>query len=452
MAGNTGTTLTKIVWQYTEKLPDETMEFLKEIAVSYGEIKKYIYRRYAGVGGFGKLASVYEIMGEVRRSGIRTRLNLPSAYFDPAVVDAVSDLKTMWGTVKNKVSSAVTGNENLNDADRLYLRTVLKLDQTYAAILNHEPYEMPKKTEGFVIDTKRLNSLLCRLTRKYLKKPEINSTDYFCVTPGGYSYKENKLFLVSRVRRQRIPLPLKDSRTSSRQLRVCIRENDAVLAVPVEARRKKHGDYVNTVYVHIGYKDMFTLSNGHIYGQSLDSITAPETERLTEKNRERAKVRHAYNQSMETGNREKADSIEANNMGMTKYSRQRERQRARTQTFINTEINRMIAVEKPGTVVITKPVTVGKAKLPLKAANRNMARSFQGYIRERLSYKCSVNSIELVQINSKGTGSVCSNCGETGTRGASGFTCESCGFHSTIPLNGAKNIENRYIRGKQERP
>ena len=140
-------TITKTIWQYSEPLPEDTMAFLRSIALDYSKIKKYVYNRYSGIGSLNRLTPAFDIMSEVRESGIRTQLKLPSAYFSPAVVDAVSDIKTMWGMVKNKLRTLITANENLSSDDRIYLRTVLKLDNIYAAILNHEEYEMPKKAK-----------------------------------------------------------------------------------------------------------------------------------------------------------------------------------------------------------------------------------------------------------------------------------------------------------------
>lgn len=438
--------ITKTVWQYSEILPEETMEFLRGIALDYNKVKKYTYKRYSGIKSLGRLTPAFDIMSEVRHSGIRTQLGLPSAYFDPAIIEAVADIKGMWGMLKNKLGMLITANEHLSDVDKLYLRTILKLDKIYAAVLNHEKYEMPKKTQGLEIDIEHLNSFLCRLTRKYLTKLESDSTDHFSIAPSGYAYREGAIFIASRNAGQRIAIPLKDDHLCNRQIRLCIRKDYAALAIPVETKIKKHEDYKNTVFIHIGYQDMFTLSNGNIYGQSLGGMTSIETQRLTDKNRERAKVRAVYQQSIESGDMEKVDSIITNNFGTEKYNKYKEKERAKTQTFINTEINRMLAAEKPKRIVITKPVTIGKTKLSSKSANRKMTRSFNGYIRERLSYKCRINSIELIEINSKGTGSVCSCCGAEGKRLPEGFYCPSCGYEAAISLNGAKNIESKYAK------
>lgn len=441
-------TITKTVWQYSEPLPEETMEFLRGIALDYSKVKKYVYNRYSGIGSLNRLTPAFDIMGEVRASGIRTELKLPSAYFSPAVIDAVSDIKTMWGMLKNKIRTLITANENLSGDDRIYLRTVLKLDNIYAAVLSHEEYEIPNKAKGLDIDVERLNSLLCRLTRKYLTKLESVSTDYFSIASCGYAYRDGAIFIASRTPGRRMEIPLKDGNICRRQIRLCIRKDHVALALPVETKIKKHTDYNNTVYVHIGYQDMFTLSNGNIYGQSLGSMTSTETQRLEDKNRKRAKIRAAYRQSMESGDKEKADNIEANNLGSEKYKKRKDKENAKTEAFINMEINRMLESEKPGKIVITRPLTVGRTKLPSKSANRKMTRSFNGYVRERLSYKCLINSIELVEINSKGTGSVCSCCGAEGKRMPEGFKCPNCGYKASISLNGAKNIESKYNTAK----
>lgn len=443
-------TITKTVWQYSKTLPEDTMEFLKGIASDYSKIKNYTYKRYSGIKSLGRLTPVFDIMSEVRHSGIRTSLGLPSAYFDPAIIEAVADIKGMWGMLKNKIGTLITANENLNDEDRVYLRTVLKLDKIYAAVLCRENYEMPKKAEGLDIDVERLNNLLRRLTRKHLAKPETGSMDCFSIAPSGYAYRNGAICIASRTAGQRIPLPLKDDRICDRQIRICIKKDYAALAIPVETKIRKHKDYGSTVYIHIGYQDMFTLSNGNVYGQSLGGMTSQETQRLTDKNKGRAKMHAAYKHSMESGDSKRADSIESNNLGTEKYDRRKEKERAKTQTFINTEINRMFAEEKPERIVITKPVTVGKTKLPSKSANRKITRNFNGYVRERLSFKCQLHSIELVEINSKETGGICSCCGAEGKRQPDGFWCPDCGYKATISLNGAKNIENKF-NGKKVR-
>lgn len=436
--------ITKTIWQYSEPLPQETMDFLRGIAVDYGKVKNYVYGKYAGIKSLDKLTPVYTILTEMRHCGLREQLNLPAVYYELAIADAVTDIKASWGIVKNKVSEKVTANENLSDDDKKYLRTVLKMGSVYAAVLNRQQYELPKNAEGLDIDLKRLNNLLCRLTRRYLTVPKTDSADWFRISPNGYSYKDGAMRIVCRIPRKRISIPLKDDRTFDRQIQVHIKHDFVALAVPVETKIRKHKDYVNTIYANIGNKDMLTLSNGNIYGVSLDELVNPETERLAKKNRERSKAYRAYEQNTESGNRQKAANIEVNNLGKLKYDNQKNKERRKTTTFINAEINRMLEKEKPARIVITKSVVKNKTKIYAKSVNRKLARNFQGYIRERLAYKCRVDSIELVEINSKGTGKTCCVCGAEGVRQGKDFICENCGLTTTIALNSARNIQNKY--------
>lgn len=442
---STGSIITKTVWQYSEPLPDETMEFLRGIAVDCCKVKNYVYGKYSGVRYLNSLTPAYGILNEMRRCGLREQLNLPAVYYELAIADAVTDIKSSWGIVKNKIGERITANENLTDKDRLYLRTVLKMNGVYAAILNRQEYEMPRNAAGLDIDVKRLNNLLCRLTRRYLTQPQTDCTDSFRISPNGYSYRDGAMRIVCRTPRKRVSIPLKDSRMSDRQIKIQIRQHDVVLAVPVEAKMKRHPDYANTVYAYIGSQDMLTLSNGHIYGETLEELTNPETERLAKKNRERSRMYTAYVRSTEAGETKKAGNIEANNLGKYKYDRQKEKERARTTAFINSEINRMIRDEKPARIVITKAVTKNKTKIYAKSANRKLARTFNGYIRERITYKCKVHSIELVEISSKHTGKTCSACGAEGKRQGKAFVCENCGFEGTIAMNTAKNIQQKYL-------
>ncbi len=439
--------ITKTVWQYTEVLPKETMEFLTGIAADYAKVKANVYERYSGVGSLGRLASVYDIMTEMRHCGLREQLDLPSVYFELAVRDGITDIKSTWGMLKNKLRTLITANENLSGDDRMYLRTVLKLDRVYAAILNQEAYPMPKKAEGLNMDAdhiSRLNHLLRRLTRRYQMKPAANRADSFCVSPAGYSYKDNALCLVSRVPRKRVKLPLKDQKISARQLRICIKADHAVIAIPTEVKKQRHEDYQNTIYLHLGYQDMCTLSSGNIYGGNLGDLSAEKTQRLMEKNRERSRVRARYRERLASGDEKKAEEIKANNLGLQKYDRQKKREQAKLKTYVNTEINRMLETEKPEKIVITRPITIDKHKLKYKISNRKVTESSKGYVRKRLAQKCLEQDIELTEISSKGTGNVCSSCGMEGKRLAEGFICESCGFQSTIALNGARNIEKKY--------
>lgn len=320
--------VTKTIWQFSEKLNSETMDFLRGIASDYSKVKNYAYNRYSGIKSIDKLVPGYEILNEMRASGMRQQLDLPVVYFEMALFEAIWDIKAMWQNLKNKISSLASQNEDLSDDDKSYIRLVMKINSVYSAILNDRQYDMPQKASNLIIDVKKLNSRIKRWTRKYKVSPVSGTPNTFRVTPGGYSYKNGGIRLASRVDRKRVFIPLKDATPFKRQLNIIVMENYIKIAVPIDKELDIHHDYCNTIYAHIGYKDMITLSNGAVYGVKLNELVMPETERLEIKNNERYKVYTAYSRCIESGDLKKAEQIQHNNLGKVKYDRQKRKKRA----------------------------------------------------------------------------------------------------------------------------
>ena len=444
MPDNKPEVITKTVWQHSQPLPPETMEFLRGIAADYAKVKSYVYGRYSGIKNVNRLTPYFAILTEARHCGLKERLNLPSAYYDAAVMEAIGNIKSMWGMLKNKLRDAVRNNDGLTADDCHYIRTVLKMNGVFAAVLNRQPYDMPRSMHNIAVDTHRLNNLLCRLVRRYLQVPTIGNADYFHVRVSGYHYDGGNLYLAGRMPRKRICLPLRDNQVCARQIQVHIREDCAAVALPVDVAVKRHDDYVNTLYVYIGYRDMCTLSTGAVYGRGLNELVNPETYRLNTKNQERQKMLLAYQRSQAEQQFAKAENIKANNLGKRKYDRQKKRDRERTQNFINAELNRMLRTEKPQRIVITKPVTKNRTKIYKKMLNVRLNRNFGWFIRQRLAYKCRVNGIELTEISSRGTGRLCSHCGGEGKNELGIFVCANCGFTTRSADNSARNIKTLF--------
>lgn len=234
-----------------------------------------------------------------------------------------------------------------------------------------------------------------------------------------------------RIQRRRIAVPMKDDRRFHRQLLLKIKDSHIEITAPVETKVKKHPDFDGVIYAYIGYTDMLTLSSGRIYGEGLGGFVTPETERLYEANQQRRL-------------QSRRQHVKVQELGDKKYQARKKRERDRTVTFINTELNRMITAEKPRRIVIPRPITIQPQKRYSADLNRKLSRSYENYIRERIRYKGKLHNIEVIEINSKGTGSICSACGTEGKRGKGIFVCSHCGMELPIPLNAAKNIEKKY--------
>ena len=103
----------------------------------------------------------------------------------------------------------------------------------------------------------------------------------------------------------------------------------------------------------------------------------------------------------------------------------------------------MFEIEKPKEIVIIK-------KPPQKFSDYNKRTrikffgSYDGYIRERLKFKCSLNGIILKEVSPNQVSIICSKCGGTGKKDNYVFNCMNCGYKISSAVNSAKNIENKY--------
>ena len=439
-------TYTKNVRQYSQKLPPDTMEFLRWLVGAYAKVKKTTYERYGGIGSLGKLTPGYTVLNEMRASGMRQELGMPVVYYELAILDALAAIKGRWGILRDTLKRLAAFHEDFTKEDRTYIYTILKWGSVYAAILQGADYEEPNLVKDLPVDKHRLNNWLRRQTRKRLGRIQVMREACFTISPkAGYSYKNGVMRIAGRQPRRRVEIPLRDGRQFSRQLHVEVKEDYIILMAPVTKEASLPEGWTNEIYVHIGDVNALTLSNGHVYGEGLNKLTDAETERLDSKNRLRNQYRAAGREAIAKGNPDKASVISCHNLGTLKYRRQKERNRARTESFINAALNKMLAEEKPCRIVITHPVKVGKGGKIAKSAKRKLARSFRGFIRDRLQEKCEERSIELVRIPSKGTGLICSACGETGKTAIGNlFQCPHCGYEVAASLNGARNIERKY--------
>ncbi|MBR1737416.1 MAG: hypothetical protein IJ736_10445, partial [Firmicutes bacterium] len=350
--------ITKTVLQYSKELSPEIITELISIAVDYNKVKNYVYGRYSGINSLEKLTPGYTALNEMRYCGLRQQLNLPVVYFELAIFDALRDIKAMWGNLKNNIADLVRKNENLQQDDRVYMLTVLRYSSAFNAILAGNKYEMPKNADGLQINTKKLNNLLCRYVRRHKPILKSGNSNTFTVSPAGYKYYGNGVIgFSSRIPRKRIRIDLKDKDVHSRQLKVYVEENYVKIAVPIDVEVRNHDDYTNTIYLHIGFANMFTLSNGNVYGKDFNELVNTETRRLSAKNRERFKVYKIYSDNAEKGRKQKCRRIKCNNMGKKKYDLQKKIEHTKMTTFVNAEINRMFKQEKPGVIVSSNAIS-----------------------------------------------------------------------------------------------
>jgi len=446
----------KAVHQYSSrKIDSEDMVRLLEIAHDCMTVSNYVYQRYGGIKSLCKIYPGYTIQNEMTASGLREKLNLPTVYFYPAVFNALRDIKAQWTQVKRKVYSAVNKNEGFTPEDKHYLRFAIKVDSCFENILNGRPVEVPKemmpKYKSIISDLqgnnseriKTLDRYICKQVRKKLRKLHTEKFLYFSVRERGYKYgasgKEHGrtcygIFLTTKEHRKRIFIPLTDTNQYNGMLDIKLKpeKNSIEIVAPLYINTRKHEDYTNEIGISFGLWDMITTNTGNIYGSEFGKM---------------------QKELFEYAVLERRTFGEKVNSPRKKYIGRREKMEAALKNYINKEINRMLAEEKPGKVYM--------AKLPHNPGSKNGTVTGQyllrvwkkGYVTERLQWKCRQNNIEIIEVLGKGLSVECSECGafcEIQPKNIyENFKCKNCGYEEDRKVNAAKNALNRGKTGRQ---
>ena len=188
-------------------------------------------------------------------------------------------------------------------------------------------------------------------------------------------------------------------------------------------KTRTHRDYTKEIGLSQGIWNMFTTHEGTVYGERFGILH----QELAEYMRTAAR----------TYNREKN-----NNAGRKKYKARKAKLDAALETYVNQEINRMLAEEKPQTIYLPALPKSGSAGYR-KEINYSAGVWRRGLIRERLEQKCRENSVEIVAVFGKAISTECSECGGTGKYSRDMFRCDNCGYEADKKKNAAKNAIKR---------
>lgn len=425
-------TICKTVHQYNrEPIAAEDMKKLQDIAADYGKVKNYVYARFGGISGLSKIYPGYTVQNEMTKSGLRSKLNLPSVYFYLAVFDALGDIKSQWTRTKSKILELVRKNENFTTEEKHYLRFILKVSNAFEQVINEKTVELKKEIQSQYIvlaaevDTARMNRYLCRQVRKYHVIQHTDKADGFSIAERAYRYADHGIYISIKEKRKRIFIPLTDNNQYKSQLYVRLypEQHRLEIKVPVQMTVRKHKDYEKEVGVSVGIYTMLTTDEGHSYGAELGRYQIEYADWIREQTR-------SYHLNREQ------------NPGRKKYYAKKRRLEEQLHSYINQELNRFIQTEEPKVIYVVKlpkPQVGGMNKV----INHTVAQWQRGYIRKRLEQKCQEQSIEIVEVLGKDISKECSRCGAMGAKTDGRFVCSACGYEAQEKTNTAQNVKKR---------
>lgn len=446
----------KALHQYSKgKISSENMDVLMEIGHGCMVTKNYIYQRYGGIKSLGKLYSGYEVDAEVKESGFREKIGLPSVYFTASVNRALGDIKIMWAQVKSGINDAASKNERFSPEDRHYIRFVVKVSGCLEGILNGKPVSLPEeiqsKYESVITElgdetgqrVQSLNRYLCRQTRKRLRRLHTDNATYFTIKKQGYRYGEsegkNGIFLATKVNRQRMFIPLTDANVYDRMLDIKLdpKKRKVEIIIPLLVNTKQHENYTNEIGISLGLWNMITTSTGDVYGSEFGKKQQEISQYILKENYQDGRENISETQ---------------------KYAAHKAKMDRALKNYVNMEINRMLEQEKPGTIYMAKlprnagmHAAVHDAQQQMKGTgDTHFLRMWKkGFVTERLQWKCQQNGIRIIEVIGKEISTECSACGQKGIVKGESFRCPFCGFEENKKVNGARNAINRGKSGKQ---
>jgi len=443
--GKSHNRICKSIHQYSKNvIPNEEMQKLKDIAQDYMKVKNHVYQRYGGIKSLSKIYPGYAVEKEITNSGLREQLGLPSVYFSPAVFDALGDIKTQWAQVKNNIYATININERFTPWDKHYLRFVMKVNECFVSILNQKelvlPTKLKRKYESIIADLaddsgvhiEKLNRYLCRQVRKNLHKLHTDNAMGFIVKNKGYKYgtfdNEHGIFLTTKEKGKRMFISLTDKNIYDRMLYIRLKpeKNGIEIDVPLFVKVRNHKDYVNEVGLSPGLWHMFTTNTGKVYGEHFGELQKGLTDYMVAAGRTYAREKE-------------------NNSGREKYQKHKAKLVKGIETYINAELNRMLAMEKPHIIYIPKqPHNAGGS-----SGNSYLLRTWRkGIVYERLQWKCRKNAVDIIEVFGKDLSVECSQCGAQGQCKGNQFRCTDCGYEADKKTNAAQNAIKRGKNGK----
>lgn len=440
-------TVVKTVRQHS--LAVNNIEELKDIAAAYTKVKNYVYSRHSGINSLLLIKNHRKtIRDEWVKSEFAKQWNLPARYWKMALDEAISNIKTEWTNTKRRVKLAVINNVNLSEDEKKFILYTLKSDIMLYAILHNEEANIPVKFQAILINKQYLYSLIKRYIRKYKGKiPNSIKTASFMIDNDMYDYKltDNKLKIYIQGLKfgQRVEIELKDKNIHKGNLRILIKGNSIEIhkAKYIKVKEKMNAQ-VKTIGLDKGYRCLLATSENKFYGDKLNDFLSKETERLNRVNAERNKFWALMKKYEKEGNIKKAENIRRFNLGKIKYNRKKAQFDAQVKSYINREINRFIAEDNPTEIILEDLGFISWNNKYPSHIKRKLSRWIKGYVKDRLSYKCSLNNIEQCIVNAAYTSQVCHKCGSFGVRNNEIFTCTHCG-KMNADYNASKNIEMR---------
>jgi transposase len=398
---------------------------LQEQARRLGWVRSEVWQRYGSVNGVGSGLRDRQVRDSWLADGTHLKFGVLANAWKETVRDAMADIAANLASAKVEVRRAIArGTKDETEQKRMF--AALKADRWAQ------------------------DRFLARQMRQHWKRGKNRTQDQIVVRADNYNTivdGRGRLWLAvpGLQRRQTVRIPLSTTVVPTGTLRLILRGGRVEVHYqidPAQMRSSQRPCGQATLGVDKGYTEALTDSDGQAHGTRLGGLLTAESDRLTERNRRRAKLRSIANTAAARGDLAKAHRIKVNNLGTVKRDRQAARHRTQVRTEIFTAVHEVVG--KAATVIaedLTR--TFAGRKMLGKNVNRRLAAWTKGVTAEALANVSERRGSALVHVNAAYTSQTCHRCGVFGRRSGDRFHCTSCGVVWQADVNAAINILQR---------
>lgn len=451
----------KTVKNYCLDATDRKIDELYEIAERYGDVKNEVFRLYGSLEGLKYLRYPREARDKWVKEKYADRFGLQARFWKMAFEEAFANIKTNWEQAFIKVRQLLYRNPNFSEDEKHYCYYLLKATDLLYQALKLIPISLPDSFKEKALDTIRCHKYLKRQIRKHIGKRSVQrNRRSFALDNCMYNYylapvsfacsEENKkgrlwLGIMGINRGKRIRLRLTADKQFTGNIRVVLHGKRIEVHGTEEIEIKKPNKDGKVISIDKGFNELITTSENKRYGKDFGLFIRTESDRLSQKNARRNKLRALAKKYREKNNHKKASCIERHNLGRKKYNKQRIKNRNKISDFINLSLNQFLK-ESIVSILIVEALKFSRFNKKLvKKVKRYLSSWLKGYLQKRLEYKCQENSVLLGEVNPAYTSQECSICKSLNTiRRGNMLHCNNCSRDVDANYNATLTILSRY--------
>lgn len=445
----------KTIKNYCLNATKRKLNQLYKIAQEYGNVKNEVFRLYGSIEGLKYLKYSRAARDRWVKTKYADRFNLQARLWKCAFEEAFANVKTNWKRAFLKVRQLLYNNSNFSEDEKYYCFYLLRATDLLYQVLKLEPFCLPHAFKEKDIDITRCRRYLKRQIRRHQgKRPMQKKKRSFTLDSCMYSYfsrlPKGQLWLaVMGIKPgKRIKLRLTSDRQFSGNIRIVLQgkrveiHGTEEVAVALPSKLDKNN---NVIAIDKGFTDLITTSKNTRYGKDFNLLSRRESDRLSQKNVQRNKLKSLSEKYRKQNNIKKAARIERHNLRKKKYNRLKAINKHRLADFINLSLNLFFKENRVNVLVVESLKFSNWNKKLSKKVKRYFSSWLKGYLQKRIAYKCQENSVLLSEVNPAYTSQVCSLCGSLDTiRKDSRLHCTNCGRDVDANYNASLNLLLRY--------